>query len=258
MDFTLSLLKFVREFQPSDDKIFQVLSYYQTWDIPNSTHINEVPVHDVTDAPNDLRQANELRRYFSSKKNAKPKQKILNTSLVEILFVDLEALFNFTVPSSADHFFWDYALPMIKAMMENPDTACEIREIVYTAKRIYAPLEYQMLKKLRYKGYNSIVFRHLKPAVDEARFKLYTETQPIISRILERHLLIILFSTADNLRLIMDTLDSIKEYSEDGVKDLKHHLWHFFPKYSKLFSPKDLSFRSLMTFAEKKKGSEAS
>ncbi|GBM78437.1 hypothetical protein AVEN_96773-1 [Araneus ventricosus] len=237
-----------------------VKKLHQSWEMSNSTHINLVSFSDVaSDVSDDLKPLIQLGKYFSSRLTSRPKRSIyFPRSLFETVssFIQPVATAIFKGVSSAaaanDPFLRDYVLPMVFEMTDDPQTAAQIKEIVWIAKRIYSPIASEFFRGRSYGDFNGVVFQVSNPVLDDAKFRLYKEVKPIVSNILERHLQMILYRTGVHLPLITATLERIEVYSGNEVKDLKHDLLFFFAKHSEFFWTNDASFRNVKTFTEMK------
>ncbi|KAF8778345.1 hypothetical protein HNY73_015076 [Argiope bruennichi] len=240
-------------------RVFKKL--HQSWEMSNSTHINVVSFSDiVTDISNDLKPVVKLGRYLSSRTTIRHKRSImLPRSWFDIVSDFLQPVANVifkgvtSVAAANDPFLRDYLLPMVYEMMDDPQTATQVREMVWIAKKIYSPIASEFFRTQRYRDSNGVYVQMSNPVLDAAKFRLYNEVKPILSNILERHLQMILYKSAEHLPLITDTLERMQEYSGDEVKDLKHDILLFFAKHSEFLWTNDELFRNVETFTQMKK-----
>ncbi|XP_035219769.1 uncharacterized protein LOC118192856 [Stegodyphus dumicola] len=246
---------------------------YRSYELSNSTHINIVSFSDVArDVSNDLQPILKLSKYMSERlfqskrfkrsvddeedsEIIREKRQIPEflSSLAEPIMRSIFAGIKETFMGTQNTLTSKVILPILFDMAENPETVFDLRTLFWSIKAAVSPLVSEILTLQDFNTPEGTVIQIPQASLDAVRNKLVRETKPIVRRIAERHLQKILLTAADNVPLIMETLQRLRVAYDIRDGALGGSILDFITKHGSLLRTSSLTHVSSYTLGEIKK-----
>ncbi|GFT33780.1 chitin-binding type-2 domain-containing protein [Nephila pilipes] len=251
--------KFREYIQSLSGRIFKKI--YWSWEASNSSHINLVSFQDViSDVSEDLNTFFEFERNLSSTTmpSKRSKRTVDNSDslpdfILEYVRPVVKSLFantiNFVV-GGEESLMSKLFLPSVIEIFEDPETKFYLRRIFWSAKSAYAPFVLEMLKKQSYNTPRGTIIRMPYAIIQKAVHQFNTETEPLIRKVLIKHLPSFLRRSAKFTPLIFETLETVRRHAGNDVSKLKTSIFSFVMKYSEVSERSGSNYWNLYTYTE--------
>ncbi|GFU06587.1 chitin-binding type-2 domain-containing protein [Trichonephila clavipes] len=261
--YEIKILPKVEEFQTYvqnvSGRIFE--KAYKSWEASNSTHINLASFEDiVADVSNDLSPFFELGKYLSSRMGSSARAKrsidqdnMLPEFILEYFRPIVKSLFSNTINlivGGEDSLMSKLFLPSIIEVFENPETRFDLRRIFWSAKSAYAPVVYELIKRQTHTTPRGTVIRIPHAVVQKAMNQFSSETEPLIRKVLIKHLPAFLRRTARFDKLMFKTFDALEKHANDDISQLKSNIFSFIIKYINVLEGSGTNYWNMYTYTE--------
>ncbi|GFY64362.1 chitin-binding type-2 domain-containing protein [Trichonephila inaurata madagascariensis] len=245
--------------QNVSERIFE--KAYKAWEASNSTHINLASFEDIfSDVSNDLSPLVEFGRYLSSRMESSTRVKrsidrdnMLPEFILEYFRPIVKSLFSNTINlivGGEDSLMSKLFLPSIIEVFENPETRFDLRRIFWSAKSAYAPVVYELIKRQTHTTPRGTVIRIPHAVVQKAMNQFSSETEPLIRKVLIKHLPAFLRRAARFDKLMFKTFDAIEKHASDDISQLKSNIFSFIVKYINVLEGSGVNYWNTYTYTE--------
>ncbi|KAG8193268.1 hypothetical protein JTE90_027012 [Oedothorax gibbosus] len=242
------------------NRIFEKV--YQSWELSNSTHITVVPFDDIIDEV--LRDIEHFSRtimpYSQITKRSKRSLPFISSFMgfIKPIFKSVATSIARSIDGHDNTVCSQLLLPIVFDMIDDPVTFHDLQKLFWSTKSVVSPILYEMMRNQHvqkgYHPYGSAASYYIpQRTIDSALQRLHYETKPIIMKILERHLPMILRRVSQNVKLIVRTLEQIEARSGPKVKVLKLQVTSFVLRHGDLFGALGTRYINSRTLISMKK-----
>ncbi|GFR29533.1 chitin-binding type-2 domain-containing protein [Trichonephila clavata] len=284
--YEMKVLPKVEEFQAYMQALSGMIfeKAYKSWEASNSTHINLASFEDIlSDVSNDVSPFLELGKYLPSRMGQSTRAKrsidqdnmlldlssgmglstrakrsidednMLPDFILEYFRPIVKSLFSNTINlivGGEDSLMSKLFVPTIFEVLENPETRFDLRRIFWSAKSAYAPVVYELIKRQTHTTPRGTVIRIPNAVVQKAMHQFSSETEPLIRKVLIKHLPPFLRRTAKFDKLMFKTFDAIEKHASDDISQLKSNIFSFIVKYINVLEGSGSNYWNLYTYTE--------
>lgn len=132
-------------------------------------------------------------------------------------------------------------LPIIFELIDDPVTFNDLQKLFWSTQAMVSPIFYEMLKNQQSGRYGSAYYIP-QATINAVLQRLDYETKPILRKIMERHLPMILKRVSQNVKLIMQTIVRVEARSGPKVHVLKMQLLNFMKRHGDMFGSAGSSY----------------
>lgn len=239
------------------NKIFEKI--LQSWKLSNSTHINVVPFDDVIDEVlSDMQHfSRTIMSYTKIAKRSKRSPAFTSNLMVYIkpIIKNVAASIARSIDRPGNHIGSQLLQPILFDMIDDPVTFNDLQKLFWSTHSVLSPIFFEVMRNQNIqKGYHKYENVYIpQRTIDSALQRLHHQTKPILKKILERQLPMILRRVSQNVKLILKTLEQIEARSGPKVKVLKVQVTRFVLRHGDLFGPLGTKYINSRTLISLKK-----
>ncbi|XP_054718553.1 uncharacterized protein LOC129227953 [Uloborus diversus] len=249
---------------------------YKSYELSNSTHLSLVSITDIVQEFNkDLQPVLKMGRYFASRlipstrsrrsvdedgpevDRQRTKRQVPDVLMgfLEPVVKDVFSSIGNTLLGNDNSLTSKVLLPILYEMLDDPETRFDLQRLFWSLKSAFSPVISDMLSRQTFYTPEGTIIKIPRALIDDARYKLENEVQPILRKIGQKHLAMILRKASENVPLIFETLDSLKEVKKPHSGVLKDSILKFVTKHGSFLheisrNTKESKYVNSYTFTE--------